>query len=128
MSGESGQLSELVRNILQDLSRILRAELRLARTELAEKGVRAGTAVGILSGAAVAGLLAASCFVTTCIAALCLVMPLWLAALLMGILLTFFAAGAFAIGRTRLSEIDALPQRTAQTLRDDVEWAKHRIE
>lgn len=48
MSGESGQLSELVRNILQDLSRILRAELRLARTELAEKGVRAGTAVGIL--------------------------------------------------------------------------------
>ncbi len=121
-------LADLVRDILQDVGRIVRAEVQLARTELREKAQRAGKAAGMLGGAAVGGLLAAVCFLTTCVAALALVMPVWLASLLMGILLSFMAAGAYVIGRTKLGQIDPVPQKTVQTMKDDIRWAKQRTE
>ena len=119
-------LREIVQDILRDIGRIIQAEIRLAKNELSEKARKAGMAAGFLGAAAVTGLLSAACLVTTCIAALTLVMPLWLAALIMGILLGFAAAGAFAVGRTRLSQIDPRPEQTMQTLEDNVEWAKQR--
>jgi hypothetical protein len=121
-------LREIIGDILQDVGRIVQAEIRLARTELSEKASRAGRAAGILGAAAVTGLLAGACFITACIAALALAMPVWLAALIMGILLAFAAAGAYAVGRTRLSDIDPEPERTVQTMRDNIEWAKQRNE
>ena len=121
-------LREIVRNILQDIGNIVQGEIRLAKTELSERARTAGKAAGILAAAATAGLLAGACFVTVCIAALALVMPLWLAALLMGILLGFAAAGAYAVGRTRMSNIEPMPQRTIETMKDNIEWAKQRTE
>ena len=125
---ESHQLSDIVRSILDDVGRIIRGEMLLARTELREEARRAGGALGLVGGAAITGLLAAACFVTACIAALALVMPVWLAALLMGILLAFIAGGAYAVGRTKLRDVDIVPPQTVQTMRENVEWAKHRTE
>jgi hypothetical protein len=119
-------ISEVVKDIMHDISRILRAEIRLARTELAEKAKTGARAGAMLGAAAVTGLLAGVCFVATCIAALALVMPLWLACLIMAILLSFTAAGAFAMGRGRLRSVDPVPQQTLKTIKDDVEWAKKR--
>jgi hypothetical protein len=125
-AGDSRTPTDLVRNILQDVGRIIRAEVRLARAELVEKAQKAGKAGGFMGGAAVAGLLAAASLVTACIAALALVMAVWLAALIMGVLLGMAAGGAFLMGRKRLKTVDPVPQRTVQTLKDDVEWAKQR--
>ena len=119
-------LSEIVRDVVQDISYILQSEIRLARTELGGKVDRAKKASGAIGAAAVAGLLCAASLVTAGIAALTLVVPLWLAALIMGILLGAGAAAAFAMGRDRLKAIDPVPQLTVRTLEDNVEWAKQR--
>ena len=125
---DTGQFGDLVRDITNDVTRIIRAEIQLARTELSEKGSRAGKAVAVLAGAAVTGFLAVACFVTTCIAAMTLIMPLWLAPLFMGILLSLVAAGAYAAGRTRLDRVDLKPEQTFETLKENAQWAKQRTE
>ncbi len=119
-SPEARPLGEIVQSISDDVSRIVRAEVQVARAELGELVRKVAKTGGVLASAALAGLLAAACFVTTCIAAMSLVMPVWLASLLMGILLAFAAAGAYVIGRLRLSEIDPTPPQIARRLVDDV--------
>ena len=119
-------LGEILRDILEDVGRMVRAEFRLARIELAGKARETGKAAGPLAAAALAGFLAAACLVTACIGALTLVMGLWLAALLMGILLALIAAGAYVSGRTRLSEIDFAPVETVQTVKEDIQWTTER--
>ena len=119
-------LNELVDKILQDLQTMFRAEARLATSEIKES-VRQGAKAGMLLGAAaVAGFLAGACFITTCIVALAIVLPLWLAALLMGVMLATGAGGAFLLGRMALERVDVVPQRTLETVKDNIDWAKNR--
>ncbi len=125
-SADHRSIAEILRDILQDIGRMVKAEIRLARTELGEQARKAGKAAGMFGGAAVCGLLAAACFVTCAIAALALVMAVWLAALIMGVLLAVIAGGAYVAGRKRLDDVDVVPQQTAASLKENVEWAKQR--
>lgn len=118
---------EILRDIARDFQDMLRAEFRLARTEVTEKAQRAGKAAGLFGGAAVCGLLAVACFVVACIAALMYVMPLWLAALLMAIFTACAAGACYAGGRSRMQRIDPVPERTVQTIRDTKEWANQQM-
>jgi hypothetical protein len=120
-------LGEIVQDILRDIQNMIRGEIRLARAELGEKARHAGKAGGMLGAAVLCGLLAAGCFVAACIAALALAMPIWVAALIMTVLLAAIGGACFAAGRTRLRQVDPVPRQTVQTLKDDVEWAKHRM-
>ncbi len=119
-------MSEILRDSLTDVQNILRAEIRLAKAEMKETAQQAGPAGGLLGGAAVCGLFAGACLVVTCIAALALAMPVWLAALIMGVCLGCAAWAMFIGGRNRMKQVNPVPQRTVETLKDDVEWAKHR--
>jgi len=125
MQGERSA-GDIVQDVVRDVGDIVRGEIRLARAEISEKAGKAGKAGGLFGGAAVCGLFAGACLVTACIAALALAMPLWLAAALMFVLLAC-AGGAFYAGaRSRLKQIDPVPERTVQTAKDTVQWAKHR--
>jgi nitrate/nitrite transporter NarK len=119
-------MGEIVQDILRDVQEVIRAELRLARAEMTEKARSAGKAGGMFGGAAVAGLLAACCLVTACVAALALAMPVWAAALIMTVLLGAAAGMAYTAGRSKLKTVTPVPEQTVQTLKDDVEWAKNR--
>src|SRR5581483_8959857 len=102
----SRPLSEIVRDVLQDVSHIVQAEIRLARTELEAKADKAKKASGVIGAAAIAGFFALASLVTACIAALALAMSLWLAALIIAVILGIAAAVAFSAGRSRLRRID----------------------
>src|SRR5689334_20587178 len=117
MANTHGERStgEIAQDVLRDVGKIVHGEIRLARAELGEKARKAGSAAGLFGGAAVCGLLAAACFVTTCIAALALAMPLWLAALLMCLLLVCAGAAFYAGARSRQKQINPVPERTVQT-------------
>ncbi len=119
-------LSETVQRVLRDLHAIFHDELQLAAGELREKARQSTKAGVLLGGAALMGFLAAECLITTFIAALAIVLPVWLAALLMGVMLAMGAGGAYILGRLALEQVDALPQRTLETLKDFSEWARTR--
>lgn len=122
---DNRSFGEIIQDVLRDVQRIVQAEIRLGRAEISEKVQQVKNASVFLGGAAVCGALGAACLVTTCIAALALVMPLWLAALLMGILLCSIAAAAFIVGRTRIEQVDPVPHDTVQSVKDTLEWAEN---
>ncbi|MBZ5580831.1 MAG: phage holin family protein [Acidobacteriia bacterium] len=123
---DTRSLGEIVQDILRDMQNVIRSELRLARTEMTEKARRAGKAGGLLGAAAVSGLFAAACLVVTCIAALALAMPVWLAALLTAIFLACIAGACYAGGRSRLRKVNPVPEQTVQSVKEDIEWARQR--
>jgi uncharacterized membrane protein YqjE len=123
---ESRSLSEIVQDILADIQNIIRAEIRLARTELNEKAQKIKLAAGFFGVAAIFGLMGAFCFLAACVAALALVMPFWLSALLIAIALFAMAAGAYIAARNRFAKVDAVPHQTVETVKEDIEWAKQR--
>lgn len=126
-TGDSRPLSEFVRSVITDLQEIVRAEIRLALSELKSQAHHSRKAAVFLAAAGLLAFLATECFLITCIAALAIVLPLWLAALIIGVMLAVVAGGAFTLGRLALDKVDPLPQRTLETLKDNLDWAKDRL-
>lgn len=126
-SDEDRPLTAIAREVLQHLQNILRAEMRLAATELEEKIQSSKKAVLLFGAAALLGFLAACCITTACVAALAIVLPLWLAALLMGAILGAGAGGAFLLGRLALEAVDPVPQKTLETMKDNMDWARRGV-
>ncbi|CAM5501807.1 phage holin family protein [Streptomyces griseomycini] len=120
-------VGELVGQATEQLSRLVRQEMTLAKVELSEKGRRAGRGGGMLGAAgafAYAGLLALA---GTGVAALSLVLPVWAAALIVTALL-FAVAGVLAVaGRSQLrGATPPKPERTMGSVRADVAEIKGR--
>ncbi len=117
-------LGELFAELAQETTTLVRHEVNLAKVEMGEKASRAGKHVGFLAaGGAVAyaGLLA---ILAAVIILLNAVMPLWLAALLVGLVV---AVVGYLLVRRALDALrreDFTPQQTMETLKEDKEWAK----
>jgi uncharacterized membrane protein YqjE len=117
---EVGQRStgQIIQDVARDLRDMVRSELRLAKAEMKETVAQAGKAAGMFGGAAVCGLFAVACFVTTCVWALSLAMPWGVAALLMAILLVCIGGALYAGGRSKMKQVNPVPERTVETLKE----------
>lgn len=119
-------VGELLKQLSEETSTLVRQELALARAELTEQGKRAGTGAGMLGGAGVAGLLTLGALTTTVIALLDLAMATWVAALIVTVVWGA-VAGALALqGRNRIKEATPPAPQTVETVKEDVRWAKTR--
>jgi Na+-transporting NADH:ubiquinone oxidoreductase subunit NqrB len=123
---EERSAASVLQNIVKDLRDIVRSEIQLAKTEMSEKATKAGQGAGMLGTASVLGLLAAAALVTTCIAAWAIVIPVWAGALIMAFILGVAGTIAYSRGRNKLKQVHPVPEQTARTIREDVEWAKQR--
>lgn len=118
-------MSEIVASVIQNVRTF---SLRSAAGDLAteEKLRESAKAGALLAIAGLLGFLAACPVATALIVLLSIVLPLWLAALLVFSAYTIAAGGAFVMGRMALEEIDPIPQQTIETLKDNLDWAKNR--
>jgi hypothetical protein len=121
-------IGELFKQLSDDLSTLVRQELKLAQVEMTEKGKKAGVGVGMFGGAGVAGLLALGAFTACLIAALATGMEVWIAALIVTVLYGA-AAGLLAFnGKNRVSEATPpVPEQTLETVKEDAQWAKTQL-
>jgi uncharacterized membrane protein YqjE len=111
-------LGEIMQDVARDMSAMVRSEFRLAKAELRESAQQAGKGAGMLGGAAVCGFFAAACLVVACIWLLMLAMPLGAAAALMALLLACGGAALYYAGRSRLRQVNPVPERTIETLKE----------
>ncbi|WP_372481778.1 phage holin family protein [Streptomyces coriariae] len=120
-------VGELVGQATEQLSRLVRQELAVAKHEFTEKGRRAGRGGGLLGAAgafAYAGLLALA---GTGVAALSLTLPVWAAALIVTAVLFVIAGVLAAVGRGQLRRAaPPTPEETLGSVRADVEEIKER--
>ncbi len=117
-------LGELFSELAQETSTLVRQEVQLAKTEMGQKASRVGKDVGfVAAGGAVAyaGLLAVLAGI---IVLLGQVIPMWLSAFLVGLVVT--GVGYFLVrrGLDALKREDLAPRQTIETLKEDQQWAK----
>jgi uncharacterized membrane protein YqjE len=117
--------AELVSQLSEQVSTLVRDELALARAELTEKGKRAGVGAGLLGGGGVLALYGVGALLFTIGALLALVMPPWLAALIVTVVL-FAAAGIVAlIGKKRVKQaVPPAPTAAVDSTKKDVDAIK----
>jgi uncharacterized membrane protein YqjE len=118
-------MGELFKKLSDDLSTLVRQELKLAQVEMAEKGKQAGIGLGMFGGAGLLGLLAALTLTTCVVAVLSTQMKVWIAALIVTVVYGA-AAGVLALqGKNRVAEATPpVPEQTVETVKEDVQWAK----
>lgn len=125
----SESVAELVKDLSEDVSQLVRDEILLVRAEMTEKGKKAGVGVGMLSGAAAFGLATLGGTMATIIIVLDAVMPLWLSAAITTLAYGALAAVLALRGRDRLQDVGApIPTRAQQAVKEDIKWAKTRAQ
>ena len=87
---------QLVSDLTDQISRLVRDEARLAQAEMTQKAKKLGIGAGLFGGAGLFAFFGLAVLITTAILLLDLVLPAWLAALIVAVVL-FAVAGALAL-------------------------------
>jgi MFS family permease len=118
---------DLVKQMTEQVSRLIRDELKLAEIEMTRKGARAGRGIGIFGGSGVIALYAVGCLLAAAIAGIATAVSVWLAALIVGVVLLGVAGIGALAGRSQLKKATpAMPEETVQSVKADVEEIKER--
>lgn len=120
-------LGELLSELTSDFSRLLRQEIQLARVETLEK---VSDATRSISWMAAGGMVAFAGFMALVIAGivgLALYMPLWLSALIVGVVLLIVGLIVIQSGRGSLQDMTVVPERTVESLKEDAEFIKEKV-
>jgi hypothetical protein len=121
-------MGELFKQLSDDLSTLVRQELKLAQAEMTEKGKRAGIGIGMFGAAGIVGLLALGALTTCLIAALSTGMEVWIAALIVTVVYGAIACVLALNGRDRVTEATPpVPEQTIETVKEDAQWAKTQL-
>lgn len=122
-------MGEMVTQLSEQVSRLVREEIRLAQLEMTQKGKRAGLGVGMFGGGGVVALYGVAAILAAITLALATAMPAWAAALIVGAALLAVSAGLALLGRKQIRQATPpIPQRSAGSVRADVEEIKGRAQ
>jgi peptidoglycan/LPS O-acetylase OafA/YrhL len=124
---DAPSIADLLRELGRQARILIGEELALARAEINEKIAAAtgwSSLIALGAGLVFAGLLV---LLAAAVLGLSLALPPWLAALIVGGATILFGVLCALIGRQRLASLDLLPERTLQTLREDLDWARSKV-
>jgi hypothetical protein len=121
--------SELVKQLSEQTSRLVRQEVELAKAELQVKGKQAGIGAGMFGGAGVFGLYALGALTAAAIAALATAMDTWLAALIVAVVWAAIAGVMALIGKSRVQKaLPPVPEESVHSVKEDVQVTKTRAQ
>jgi hypothetical protein len=120
-------VGELVKDLSEQVSVLVRDELKLAQLEMTRKGKQAGIGAGMLGGSGLIALYAVGCLLACAILAIGRVVEPWLAALIVGAALLVISAIAALLGRARLRQATPpVPAQAVDSVKADVNQIKER--
>jgi uncharacterized membrane protein YqjE len=121
--GNSGEpsTSELVQRAIEQISKLVRDELTLAKAELTEKVKHAGIGAGLFGGGGVLGFYAVGTLIAAMVLLLAEVLPAWAAALIVAVVLLAVAGVLALLGRGQVRQAaPPMPETAAESVRADV--------
>ena len=124
MAAGDRSLSDVLQDIIRNVQEIVRSEVRLAKTEIREEAAKARSSMLLLAAGAVTAILAIVFLLLMIVYALTLVTPGWAAALIVGTILAVVASVMLTADVRRFKQIHPTPERTIETIKENVEWAK----
>ena len=118
---------ELVKDLSEQVSHLVRDELRLAQLEMTRKGKQAGLGIGLFAGSGGIAVYGLGCLIACAVIAIASVLAAWLAALIVGAALLLLAGATALLGKGRLSKATpAVPEETIGSVKADVDEIKER--
>jgi VIT1/CCC1 family predicted Fe2+/Mn2+ transporter len=120
-------LPEVLQGIVGNIEEIIRSEVQLAKTEVKDELSKASRPAGMMGAGFVLSLYAGGFMLLAAVYGLTYVMAAWMAALIVGVVLAIAATLFISVGKKNLKLVNAVPQRTAETMRENMEWAKKQI-
>jgi Putative Actinobacterial Holin-X, holin superfamily III len=112
----------------EQVSVLIRGELKLAQLELASKGKQAAVGAGMFGTSGVVALYGVGCLLACAIIAISGVVAAWLAALIVGVALLATAGATTLLGRQRLQRAaPPVPSEAVASIKADVEEVKERV-
>ena len=124
-SSQEPSTGQLISDLTDQISRLVRDEARLAQAEMTRKAKRLGVGAGLFGGAGLFAFFGLAALITTAILALALVLPAWLAALIVAMVL-FAVAGVLAlVGRKDVQKgTPPLPTEAIASSKADIQTVK----
>ena len=119
-------LTQLISKTTADLGSLVRKEIELAKIEIKEDVRHTAKAGGAFGAAGFAGYMAAVLVSLAIVFVLDIVMPLWVAFLIVAVVYAIGGVVLFRQARIRMRSFTPGPEQTVETLKEDMEWAKAR--
>jgi Putative Actinobacterial Holin-X, holin superfamily III len=127
LAAQDRPTGELVKELSEEVSHLVRDELRLAQLEMTRKGKQAGLGIGLFAGSGGIAVYGIGCLVACAVIAIATVLAAWLAALIVGAALLLLAGMAALLGKGRLSKATPpVPEETIGSVKADVDEIKER--
>ena len=129
-NGPTGEesVAELTRRLSDETTRLVRAEVELAKAELAAKGKQVGVGAGMFGGAGLVGLYALGALTAAVVLALSTAVAGWLAAVIVAVIYAGVAGVLALRGKSQVrSATPPVPERAVESVKEDVEWTKQRV-
>jgi uncharacterized membrane protein YqjE len=124
---EDKPVGDLVRQLTEQSSTLIRQELRLATAELQEKGKHAGVGAGMFGGAGLVALYGVGALIAAAIVGIGTLIEPWLAALIVGVVLLVVAGVVALLGKKQVEQATpAKPEQAMDSLQQDIETVKER--
>jgi hypothetical protein len=118
---------ELMRELADQTTSLVRKEIELAKVELAQKGKKAGMGAGMFGGAGLFGVGAFATLTTCLVLALNTVVAGWLAALIVTVLYAAIAGVLALRGKKQVKQATPpVPSAAVDSTKEDLEWVKTR--
>jgi len=120
-------LGDLFSELATETGTLIRQEVSLAQAEITHKATKAGKNVAYLVVGGAVGYVGVLAITAAIILLLALVIPAWLSALIVGLVI---AGGAYFLISSALAELrktDPVPRETVQTIKEDARWLKKEV-
>jgi len=118
-------IGELISEITDDMSHLMRQELELAKAELKEEAAKAAKGAAMYGAAGFAGYLTIVLLSFAAVFGIGSAIGLGWGALIIAGVWAVIGVVLFIRARTQMREVDPKPRRTMETLKEDAQWAKH---
>ena len=114
-------MSEVLKDIVETIQKIVRGEVRLAKAEVRDEAAKAWKPMRYLLTGVVMGLLAAAFLLLGIVYALALAIPAWAAAGAVGLALAIAAGITISQGASRMKQVYKAPERVVETIKESLE-------
>ena len=123
--GDDPTVGALVHDLTEQMSTLVRDEMRLAQAEMTQKGKKAGLGLGMFGAAGFFGFFGFAAVVAGAILLIGLALPYWVSALIVAGALFLVAGIAAMVGKSEVSSAAPMkPDETLESVKEDVATVK----
>jgi len=117
-------IASLLKDIVGNVQQIIRAEVRLAKVEVAEELGKARRAILLVAAGTLFATMALAFLLLGAVYLLASVVPPWAAALLVAVGAGVIGGALIVVGTGQLKTVSLPPARTANSVQENIQWAK----